>query len=558
MDRNTIAAVVLCFIVLIGFQTFFVNKNSSTEEKKSSSQALPKEESSMQSKEMEGGQAPTENEFATIQKESPGLPTQRLDQRLNIENDFFIAEISRLTGGVLSWKLKKYKNEKEDFIELMPAKLPEAGDSLNLESLLYVNQKWETLYPFEIVSQSNEEIILKYDGEAFSITKSYHFNPEKYSVDLSISFVSKKKLEAARLAFVLRDHHVNEEAKGFLFFSDRKTPQRLLLMTQLGKMSSETLEGLQNGKELLPVQGERVQWIGVDDQYFLKALISHVPTQDSNEELGRASIDSNDSGVTALLWYAAPQESTKEQSVMLSFFAGPKDLDILSAAHTNLSESVDYGWFRWIALPLLSLLKLFYGFIHNYGIAILLLTLFVKTVLYPLTHKSLKSAKEMQRIQPQMELIKKKYQNNKETMNREIMQLMKSNKVNPLGGCFPMLLQLPVFIALYRVFGSSIELRGAPFIFWIQDLSIKDPYFVTPLFTGVITFVQQKMTPTTADAAQMKMMLYTMPLFMTAILLYLPSGLTLYILCNTVLTIVQQHLINRRFPQTVKASEKRP
>ena len=158
----------------------------------------------------------------------------------------------------------------------------------------------------------------------------------------------------------------------------------------------------------------------------------------------------------------------------------------------------------------------------------------------------------MQRIQPQMEAIKKKYQKDKVAMNREIMQLMKSNKVNPLGGCFPMLLQLPVFFALYQVFGNAIELRGAPFFFWIQDLSIKDPYYVTPILTGAITFVQQKMTPTTTDAAQMKMMLYTMPIFMAVILLSLPSGLTLYMLCNTVLTILQQHFINRRFTQTPK------
>jgi len=193
---------------------------------------------------------------------------------------------------------------------------------------------------------------------------------------------------------------------------------------------------------------------------------------------------------------------------------------------------------------MLWLLKFFYNLIHNYGVAIILLTIVIKLILYPLTHKSFKSMKEMQKIQPKITALREKYKDNKEMLNKEIMTLYRTQKVNPLGGCLPMLLQIPVFFALYKVLLDSIELRHAPFIFWIQDLSAKDPYYITPILMGASMFIQQKMTPQVGDPTQAKLMLM-LPIVFTFMFLNFPSGLVIYWLVNNLLSIAQQFYINK-------------
>ena len=203
------------------------------------------------------------------------------------------------------------------------------------------------------------------------------------------------------------------------------------------------------------------------------------------------------------------------------------------------------GWFSAVAKPLLTALKFFYRYVHNYGIAIIIVTVIIKILFYPLTYKSYKSMKEMQKIQPKMAELKEKYKNDRDAMNKAVMELYKTHKVNPLGGCLPMLVQMPIFVALYRALMYSIELRHAPFMLWIQDLSTKDPYYVTPIIMGATMFIQQKMTPATGmDPAQAKMML-ALPVVFTVMFLNMPAGLVLYWLVNNILTIAQQMYINK-------------
>ena len=190
-------------------------------------------------------------------------------------------------------------------------------------------------------------------------------------------------------------------------------------------------------------------------------------------------------------------------------------------------------------------LKFFYGFIGNYGFAVILLTVCIKLIFWPLTQKSYKSMKGMQKLQPEMKKMREKHGKDKQKLNQEMMSFYKDNKVNPLGGCLPMVIQIPVFFALYRVLLGSIELRHAPFMLWITDLSAKDPYYVTPLIMGVTMFLQQKMTPTNMDPTQAKIMLM-MPVVFTFMFLNFPSGLVLYWLTNNLLTILQQYLIKRQ------------
>ena len=242
-------------------------------------------------------------------------------------------------------------------------------------------------------------------------------------------------------------------------------------------------------------------------------------------------------------------------------YAGPKSFTTLKAVDENLTGIVDYGTFAVIARPILWLLKFLHQYIANWGLAIIALTIIVRLIVLPFNVYSYKSMKVMQKLQPQMNAIRERFKDKsneeKLQMNSEIMKLMKEHKANPLGGCLPMLLQLPVFIALYAVLGQSIELYQAPFGLWIHDLSIRDPLFVTPVLMGITMFIQQKITPSTMDPQQAKIMMW-MPVIFAFFMISLPAGLTLYIFVSTLFGIIQQIVFMRdRKPagnvQTAKA-----
>lgn len=224
-------------------------------------------------------------------------------------------------------------------------------------------------------------------------------------------------------------------------------------------------------------------------------------------------------------------------------FIGPKEISILKKMGKNMERAIDLGdWLGPVARPLLYFLKWLYSMIPNYGIAIIILTIFVRLLMYPLTHMQNKSMKNMQKLKPEIDKLKEKYGKDKEALNREMMKLWKIHKVNPMGGCFPILLQIPIFFALYRVLYNSIELRHAPFMLWIRDLSDYDHYFVTPVLMGITFYLQQMITPqTTADPTQQKMMKIMMPLMFTVFMIFLPSGLVLYIFVSTLLGVIQQY-----------------
>jgi len=234
-------------------------------------------------------------------------------------------------------------------------------------------------------------------------------------------------------------------------------------------------------------------------------------------------------------------------SVSVRYYIGPKEQVLLNVEPNDLNKAIDYGWFSIVARPLLMLLHFFYGLVGNYGVAIILLTLVVKIILWPLSYKSYKSMEQMKKLQPMMAKLKEKYGNDKEAMNREMMQLYKTYKVNPASGCLPILVQLPVFVGLYQGLLGSIQLRHASFItyipftdlVWLADLSVKDPYYITPLIMGGTMFLQQLLTPSAGDPTQQKIMLI-MPVVFTFLFLNFPSGLVIYWLANNVISIAQQ------------------
>ena len=313
-------------------------------------------------------------------------------------------------------------------------------------------------------------------------------------------------------------------------------------------LQTESTENIENE---LPVT--QMKWLGVEDQYFIGAAVPMTPVKNGFFRAGSyiSEPQANQLGERKLSPYfgvALPKTNLQPNLLVESdfrMFYGPKeDQELLKFGH-NLEMSHDMT-LEILAAPLLDLLRWIYGYVGNYGVAIIILTIIVRVVLFPLTFKGMKSMKRMQQLTPRMKKLQEKYKNNKEKLNKEMMEMYRKNKVNPLGGCLPMLLQLPVFFALYSSLSSAVELRHAPFIFWISDLSQPDGLGITPLLMGASMFIQQKMTPQTAmmDSTQAKIM-QMLPFIFTIFTFTFPSGLTLYWVTSNILSIAQQQIINR-------------
>ncbi len=223
----------------------------------------------------------------------------------------------------------------------------------------------------------------------------------------------------------------------------------------------------------------------------------------------------------------------------LLIYAGPKKEETLQLAGNSLMRFYDFGFFDILAKPLLKFMKFTNRFTRNFGLDIILLTILIKIIFFPLSHISFKSMKEMQKLQPVIENLKKKYKDDKQKLNQELLALYRRHKINPLGGCLPIIIQIPVFFALYEVLLYAIELRHAPFIWWIKDLSARDPYYITPIIMGISMVLQQKLTPTSSDPTQEKIM-YGMSIFFTIMFASFPSGLVIYWTVNNILSIFQQ------------------
>jgi len=290
----------------------------------------------------------------------------------------------------------------------------------------------------------------------------------------------------------------------------------------------------------------KVNWGAIESNFFLFVV---APAGEESDASARYKDKVFNLGMSV----PATFEPGQTKTLTCSYYAGPADRAMLAKLPNKMAEAVDFGWFHLIAVPLLHLLNWFNGYVHNYGVAIILLTVLVKLVFWPLSHKSYKSMEQMKKLQPMLAKLREKYADDKERMNTEIMQLYKTYKVNPAGGCLPMVVQIPVFFGLYKALLGSIELRHAAFIthlpftnlVWLADLSAYDPYYITPLIMGATMFLQQKMTPTSGDPMQAKIMLF-MPIIFTFMFLKFPAGLVVYWLVNNVLSIAQQWWMMRK------------
>ncbi|MBI4051561.1 MAG: membrane protein insertase YidC [Elusimicrobia bacterium] len=285
-------------------------------------------------------------------------------------------------------------------------------------------------------------------------------------------------------------------------------------------------------------------WAGLDNRYFLAALLAP-PEIFSNVRSQKEKLSSYTAPSLEFIGTSGLLQPKEKRVISMSFYLGPKDYHQLTLLGQGLEKSVDFGMFGSLGKGSLWILHVFHRWTGNYGAAIILLTFLVQILISPLTYKSIKASTALKKLQPQIQAIQKKFKDDPKRMNLEMMQLYKTGGANPLGGCLPLLLQMPIFFALFKTLRNSWELHGASFIFWVKDLSAPDPYYVLPILMGGIMFFQQKQNPTSTDPAQANVMMW-MPVLFTFMFLNFPSGLVLYWLTSSSLSFFQQIFIQRK------------
>lgn len=285
-----------------------------------------------------------------------------------------------------------------------------------------------------------------------------------------------------------------------------------------------------------------IDWYAFEGEYFVALIV----TPPSEKEI-LLNVKGQENNILKATLLSSPISLPAKNSISMNYkiYLGPKEIRALKAFGKGAEGLIDFGFFAIIAKPLLWFLKLTHLFTKNFGLDIIILSILIKIIFLPLTQISMRSMKEMQKVQPEMNRLRQQFKDDKARLQQEIMLLYKRRKINPMSGCLPMLIQIPVFIALYNALQNSIEMRHAPFILWIRDLSAKDPIYITPLVMGATMVIQQKMTPTAADPAQAKIFML-MPIMFTFLFLNFPSGLVLYWLVNNVLSIAHQYYMNKK------------
>ncbi len=376
-------------------------------------------------------------------------------------------------------------------------------------------------------------VTLNTDVDGVALTKTFQFSADSYLVDVALTAQNDtgNAIQAALFAQIKRDA---KEPPGEQSFS--LGPQPYLggaLTTAESRYEKIEFDDLaEEGPFRQQVEGG---WIAFLQHYFLSAWVAD-PEQ-TNQFYAQHRKDGN-----YVFGYVGPTQNVAAGSQgrwHSRFYAGPKDQERLQQISENLNLTVDYGFLWWLAVPLFGFLSWLHGVVGNWGVAIILLTFLVKLVLYPLSAAAYKSTANMRRVAPKMKKLQERYSDNRQKLQQEMMELYKKEGVNPLGGCLPMLLPMPIFLALYWVLYESVELRHAPFMLWIDDLAAMDPLFVLPLLMGVSMFFQMSLTPQMGDPMQQRMM-KMMPVMFTVLFLFFPAGLVLYWLVNNVLSIAQQ------------------
>jgi YidC/Oxa1 family membrane protein insertase len=471
---------------------------------------------------------------------------------ITVKTKWYEAVFSERGGSLKSFKLTAYKERLRDKALKELIQVQEAEQvPLQLEWIKKTQPPLALAFfqadrtSLELTPQQPQGVLTfrSVSDQGVTVIKTFTFSYDSYRIGLGLKVIngSSKPLDD-NLALLFQNRFPKTDAAAAAF-------QGQLTLID-GKYEEKSVDKFDKESVLTG----KIEWGALSDTYFMDAL---APVENGGIVSLKTSRPGPEQLLAAFILPPLNLPVGADKTFQLALYFGPRDIGILKSLNLKLEKAVNFGFFDIVSKPLLWLLNFFYGYLHNYGWAIILLTILVKIVFWPLTHKSYKSMKDMQKLQPKMAKIREKHKDNREQMNQEMMALYKTYKVNPMGGCLPMVIQIPVFFALYSLLGYAIELRQAPFLLWINDLSAPDrlpigvpiPYVgegipVLTLLMGASMFIQQKMTPTTGDPTQAKVMLF-LPVVFTFMFINFASGLVLYWLVNNVLSIGQQYYINK-------------
>jgi len=536
-------AIVLSFLILVGYQYFFV---------KPAPQQPPATAQSQQTAESTGMPAtPAPAVAASAGKSQATASIDPNAKDITVDTPFYTAVINEQGGGVKSFVLKQYRTQMEKDsgpMQLVKGKEPADWPVLfsldNGAAAILPSYKADKVGISLTAQQDTSNLVMTAtltDGIRIIRTLTFHGDSYLVGIEYKVENTTDKPVQILPALSLVNEPFGRSEASKYLFSGPAAYVNGALVETKSKKLTE--------GPVVL--QG-KVSWTGFVDNYFMTSVVpvngnARTVTMQGSEQRVHTVISE---GLQTL-----PAHGSQTYDYKMYF--GPKKLKILEASGDELAKAVDFGWFDVLAKPMLWLLNFFHQYSGNYGLAIIFVTILIKLVFWPITQKGMKSMKNMQKLQPKIAKLREKYKADPAKMNQEMMTLYKTYKVNPVGGCLPMLIQIPFFFALYQVLMAAIELRHAPFMLWINDLSAPDrlwigvdiPYLhgipILTLLMGVSMYLQQKMTPTTADPTQARIMQF-LPVIFTFMFINFASGLVLYWFVNNLLSILQQQLINRQ------------
>ncbi len=481
-------------------------------------------------------------------KRTTALPTASTPSqgpRAIVKTDVIEAVIDAHGGDIRQLTLKAYRDNVDDqkpfvLFEEKPGRPYHAqsgliGEGLPSHKSVYTLEAGEyTLSPGQDVLR----VALRYKSDQAEVTKTYVFRRGSYLVEVLHTLRNLSSAPLVGYPYYQFLRHGEPPAGESAFIYTYTGPA---IYTEAGKFQKASFEDIAKGKQA-HVREANDGWLAMVQHHFVAAWLAPDPAAAFKREF---RTDSLGDGLyrASMLTPAVALAPGEEKTISMRLYAGPQELEKLKALAPGLQYVVDYGIFTVLAYPLFLLLNWLKGLVGNWGVAIILLTVLIKLIFYPLSAASYKSMAQMRKLAPRLQALKERYGDDRQKLHEAMMKIYQEEKINPLGGCLPILVQIPVFIALYWVLLGAVELRQAPFALWIKDLSAPDPYYILPLIMAATMFVQMKMSPTPPDPVQAKVMLI-MPIVFSVFFFFFPAGLVLYWLVNNVLSIVQQWRIN--------------
>ncbi|MBF0345778.1 MAG: membrane protein insertase YidC [Nitrospirae bacterium] len=527
MEKRALIAISLSVLVLILYQYFYVRPQMKNmphpREVQTNTPKNPAATTTPATTPAQNTQTQTQQKTTSV---APTPVTSDKEKLIRVESKLYVAVLSSKGGVVKSFTLKDYKENNDNAISLYKADTivpsmtigtkDQTSSASSINPITLLSFDFATEASDSILSQTEKkQLVFEFAKDGKRIIRTYTFYGDNYKIDL------KDEVSGLSPYYITLGSDFYDDSA--VSYGAHVGPVILQDMDRIEVKTDKKLDAA------FPYTGN-IKWIASENKYFVGAI---VPLTKAAESL----IWKKDDKILVGL------KNTEPVTEYL-IYMGPKKYDTLKSLNVSLEHVVDFGFFSFIARPLFWALLFINSFMGNYGWSIILLTLVIRVPFIPLISKGQRSMKKLQKVQPLMNEIRERHKKDPQRMQREIMELYKKHKVNPMGGCLPIVIQIPVFFALYKVLLVAIELRSAPFMFWVRDLSSKDPYYILPIIMGITMLIQQKMTPTSMDPTQNKVMMF-MPIIFTFMFLSFPSGLVLYWLISNVLSIVQQFYINK-------------